>query len=187
MGGNYGGVQMLFQERKLNSSVCPKTGKYLGHKRKYPWLIWVFPILGLFSLVWFLMRVIPKPSRATYPCQRVAGPLASGFMVWITGLIVSTLAYRKARRVLRRSRYVLAGIFLVMAVTAVWLSLSVTAENRAGAAFTPSDPPNTPMGVAKGIYPGRVVWVHDPAATGWNGSTGYWRDDNNTDLFLLRP
>lgn len=24
-------------------------------------------LIGLFSLVWFLVRVIPKPSRATYP------------------------------------------------------------------------------------------------------------------------
>ena len=172
---------MLFRKRKPISSVCPKTGKYLKRKSKYPWLIWVFPIAGLLSLIWFLIRVLPKPSRATYPCQRVAGPLASGFMVWITGLIVSTLAYRKARRVFRRSRYALAAVFVVVAVMAVWLSLSITGEDRAQAAFIPVEPPNSPIGVAKGIHPGRVVWVRDPAAANWDGSTGRWWDDDNTD------
>ncbi|MHC4075650.1 MAG: DUF362 domain-containing protein, partial [Planctomycetota bacterium] len=28
---------------------------------------------------------------------------------------------------------------------------------------------------------GRVAWIHDADATSWNGSTGYWWDDNNTD------
>jgi len=28
---------------------------------------------------------------------------------------------------------------------------------------------NEPMGTAKGINPGRVVWVHDPDATDWDG------------------
>ena len=187
---------MLFKKGKLASSVsrttqsnghptktprlCPKRRKYFGLNVKSRPLIWLLPIAGLLSLIWFLIRVLPKPSRVTYPCQRLAAPLASGFMIWITGLIASTLAYRKARRVLSRSRYVLAGIFLVAAVTAVWLSLSMTAENRAQAAFTPTDPPNSPIGTARGIYPGRVVWVHDPTATSWDGSAGSWWDDENT-------
>lgn len=39
--------------------------------------------------------------------------------------------------------------------------------------------PNAPIGVARGIYPGRVVWAHNPEATSWNGSTGYWWEDDN--------
>ena len=32
-----------------------------------------------------------------------------------------------------------------------------------------------PLGVAKGIYPGRVVWVHDPEVTDWKGpGDGHW-------------
>ena len=143
--------------------------------------MWLFPVAGLLSLIWFLIRVVPKPSRATYPCQRVAAPLASGFVVWLTGLIGSTLAYRKAKRLVHQSRYVLAGICVAVSVMAVWWSLSVTAEAPAEAAFTPTEPPNSPMGVAKGIHPGRVAWVRDPAATMWDGSTGSWWDDDNTD------
>ena len=143
--------------------------------------MWVFPIMGLFSLIWFLIRVIPKPSRATYPCQRFAAPFASGFVVWIAGMIGSALAFRKAKSFLIQSRYIVAGIFIIVSVSAIWFSVSITGRTPAEAAFTPTEPANSPMGVAKGINPGRVVWVHEPAATGWDGSTGAWWDDDNTD------
>jgi hypothetical protein len=45
-----------------------------------------------------------------------------------------------------------------------------------------SDPvPNQPVGVARGLHPGRVVWVHDPKATAWGGpGHGHWWESNNT-------
>jgi hypothetical protein len=39
---------------------------------------------------------------------------------------------------------------------------------------------NAPLGAGKGIHPGRVVWVRDPAATSWDGETGNWWDDANS-------
>ena len=132
------------------------------------------------------MRVVPKPLRATYPCQRLAAPFASCFVVWILGLLGSTLAYRRAGRLLQKSRYVLAGIFATAAVVIIWGSVCVTNSNPAGAAlFTPTEPANSPMGTAKGIYPGRVVWIRDPDATSWDGSTGSWWDDDNTDQRMV--
>jgi hypothetical protein len=58
--------------------VCPRTGirradTGLGKR-------WFLPLIGLFCLAWFVVRVIPKPSKATYPCQRTAAPLAAGFV-----------------------------------------------------------------------------------------------------------
>jgi uncharacterized protein (DUF362 family) len=50
---------------------------------------------------------------------------------------------------------------------------------------TPSEPANTPMGVGKGIHPGRVTWVHQPKATSWDGKTGNWWDDTYTDPRLV--
>ncbi|MHC4641554.1 MAG: right-handed parallel beta-helix repeat-containing protein [Planctomycetota bacterium] len=175
---------MLFRRRKSVSSVCPRTGKRIKPNTKLHWWIWLFPVTGLLSLIWFLIRVIPKPSRATYPCQRLAAPIASGFIVWLTGLIASTLAYRKARRLLHQSRYVLAGICATVAVMAIWWPLAITADKPAKA-WAPTDPSNTPMGTAKGIYPGRVIWLHEPDATSWDGSTGSWWDDNNTDQAIV--
>jgi hypothetical protein len=132
------------------------------------------------SLTWFLIRVIPKPSRATYPCQRMAAPLASGFVVWLLGIVGSSLAYRRARRLFSQSRYLMAAVCAGLAVAAVWCSLSMTDSDPAGAALATAEPPNTPIGIAKGIYPGRVVWFRNPAATSWDGSNGSWWDDDNT-------
>jgi hypothetical protein len=33
--------------------------------------------IGLLSTLWFLLRVIPKPSRASYPCMQLAAPFAA--------------------------------------------------------------------------------------------------------------
>ena len=59
-----------------------------------------FPVIGFLSLFWFLIRVIPKPSRATYPCMRATAPLASSFVIWLIGLSTSVLFFRKARKFL---------------------------------------------------------------------------------------
>jgi uncharacterized protein (DUF362 family) len=39
---------------------------------------------------------------------------------------------------------------------------------------------NKPVGVARGIYPGRVVWAHNPGMATWDGKTGFWWEDKNT-------
>ena len=50
----------------------------VGFNRKWRLCNWLFPLAGLLALVWYLARVIPKPSRASYPCQRAALPIAVG-------------------------------------------------------------------------------------------------------------
>ena len=150
--------------------------------RNRPWLLWLLPAVGLVSLIWFLIRVVPKPSRATYPCQRLAAPLAGGFVVWVVGLISSMFAYHRMKRLLKKSRYMAAGICAVAAVAIIWSAVCISGNDPAtAAAFEPSEPVNSPIGTARGIYPGRVVWIQDPNATSWDGAAGSWWDDNNTD------
>ncbi len=148
------------------------------------WGKWLFPVTGLTALIWFLVRVIPKPSRATYPCQRVAFPLASSFVAYILGLFVTTLAIRRARQRLYQSRYVLAGVCILVAVTCAWLTIGIDGP-WAKAEYIPVDPPNSPMGTGKGIFPSRVVWVHDANATDWDGSAEYYWDDEHTDANVV--
>ncbi len=186
---------MRKEHKNHGDGVCPKTGRSVEHSARRRWRRWIVPIVGLTSLIWFLIRVIPKPLRATYPCQRVAAPLASGFVIWVAGLIGSTWAYHRARRLFGRSRYVLAGICAAMAVLAIWGAIAATRDNPAQAAsngvFVPSDPPVSPVGVPQGIHPGRVAWVHDPAATSWDGFSSFWwssqfNDQAAIDAMLAR-
>jgi hypothetical protein len=173
---------MLFSRKKRTPLVCPKAGKPIEQKIKFRWLRWLFPITGLLALIWFLIRVIPKPSRATYPCQRVAFPLASGFVVWLLGLAGSIAAYHKAKRSLAQARYVLAVICIAFSVGFIWAALNNTDQKIAYGAEDPR-PANDPIGVGKGVHPGRVAWIHDPGATNWvgPGSGQRWYSDTCTN------
>ena len=64
-----------------------------------------FIVLGIASTVWFLIRVIPKPQRATYPCMRAAAPLMSTFVIYLLTLSCSVMAFRKAKVYLLKARY----------------------------------------------------------------------------------
>ena len=166
---------MLFSRRKRTPSVCSKTGKPIEYKSKFRWLRWLFPISGLLALIWFLIRVIPKPSRATYPCQRVAFPLASGFIIWLMGLGGSVLAFRKAKRAFARARYVVAAIAIISSVAFIWMAMSADINSLPIVRADAPLPPNAPVGVGKGIHPGRVAWIRDANATSWNGGhPPYW-------------
>lgn len=144
---------------------------------------WLFPIAGLLSLVWFVIRVIPKPSRAAYPCQRVAAPLAGSFLVWIIGALASVFAYRKGLRLLKQSRLILAAAYLA-AAAAVSVGILVTTPERPAIADAPE--PNAPIGVAKGVSPGRVAWVHNPDATDWAGpGQGHWWESAHTNQAVV--
>jgi hypothetical protein len=50
---------------------------------------------------------------------------------------------------------------------------------------TPAEPANTPIGAGIGIHPGRVAWAHEPKTATWDGKTGNWWDDANTDQRLV--
>ena len=159
------------QNQCLKNDRSPET--------KHPWMSWFFPISGLLSLIWFLVRVVPKPSRAAYPCQRVAAPLASSFVIWMTGTLASIFAFRKGKKLMCQSRRGLAVVcLLVAAAVGTWVFLSM--PERFALADDPV--PNSPIGEAKGIFPGRVVWAFDPNATNWTGpGQGHWWEDSHTN------
>lgn len=118
------------------------------------------------ALIWFLIRVIPKPARALYPCQRVAMPLASGFVVWLIGVVGAFTAFGRAKYLFKQSRTKLAVLCLGFALVFAAIALVSMPETPLAAAEVEA---LTPIGAGKGIHPGRVVWVHDPDATDWEG------------------
>jgi uncharacterized membrane protein len=117
----------------------------------------IYPIIGLVALFWFLVRIIPKPSRFAYPCQRVAFSLASGFVGYMISLFVSVLAFRRAVKYIRNYKYVIALIFMVLGLIAMISHLNLSSSK--GYAWTPVDLPNNSVGYARGICPGRVVLI----------------------------
>ncbi|MCA1744298.1 MAG: DUF362 domain-containing protein, partial [Bacteroidales bacterium] len=141
-------------------------------------------LTGCLSLIWFLIRVVPKPSRASYPCMQVAAPWASGFVIYLMGITASMLSFQKFRRALRSSKYLAAGMFLFIGIGIYFLILPFQSEPVFSSPLNavPLEAGNQPMGVGKGIFPGRVIWVFDKDATNANCSNafndGYFLENN---------
>lgn len=63
-------------------------------------------------------------------------------------------------------------------------ALIMAGATAAGAQQAPSTPvpqclaPNSPVGTARGIHPGRVAWSHAPGAARWDGGEGFWFADS---------
>ena len=152
------------------------------------WRKLIAPVTGFCALAWFLLRVIPKPSRATYPCQRAAFPVAGAFVAWSFGSLGGLFSVARLRRLAYRYRAVVVGIGAIALIgCAVWVMHTraiSAAEIATRYDYTPKLR-NSPMGVARGINPGRVVWARDPQAARWSGhiesATDQWWMDANTN------
>ncbi len=142
-----------------------------------------FLTLGISSTVWFLVRVIPKPSRAAYPCMQASAPIMSAFVLYLLSMVGGVTAWMKAKTFIKNRRFgyaTLFGLVAVICATVFAVQNSDTLYAQVKATF---DPPkmmtgaNQPVGIAKGIFPGRVVWVHNPGVSNWDEKTGFWFED----------
>jgi hypothetical protein len=71
-------------------------------------------VIGIGSLIWLIIRTGTKPSRITYPCQKAA---ANNSIFFLGGIAIPYMVQRI--KPLRLSRYILASIFVVLAVILV--------------------------------------------------------------------
>ena len=146
----------------------------------------IFIVMGILSTLWFLIRVVPKPQRAGYPCMKAAFPIMSGFIVWLLTVSGSFTAFRVARKSLKAQRYMIGGTFAFLALS-LGIFAVVEQHKKAAAAdlYVNNDffIPNQPAGEPHGIHPGRVVWVFNPKATNENcpndASSPYYSAANN--------
>jgi len=77
----------------------------------------------------------------------------------------------------------LCAMLIAVSVGSLWFAQSITVEK---AVFADEPTSNAPVGSAKGIHPGRVVWVHDPDATDWAGpGDGHWWQSDHTDQAVV--
>ena len=160
-------------------------------KSKNKFVRYLIPLIGLISLIWMLVRIIPKPSRAQYPCMKVAAPFAGSFITYIAGLAAVLFSFKKAKQHFHHSAYTLASIFMfvglfigmstILKTDHDFFAYSITSDSL----FIPTDPPNSPVGIGRGIFPGRVVWDWDSSATSWDGKTGYWWNEKFTNQTVV--
>ncbi|NCC51539.1 MAG: DUF362 domain-containing protein [Spartobacteria bacterium] len=172
--------RQTMNETRMAPAKRNRTGARIPHKVRHCLL----PLIGFISLLWFLIRVLPKPQRATYPCQRIAFPMASSFVIWVTGLFCSAFLFRQVRPLLLLRGRRRAALALLLAGAVAALTMAVMPKHE-GFALTVI--PNAPIGTARGIHPGRVVWAHNPDATSWAGfdSTEHWYEPEHTDMDVV--
>ena len=142
----------------------PQTGKFKGFRTRPLLAKLLFPFLGLAALLWFLLRVLPKPSRASYPCMKAAAPLASSFVVWAAGMMTSAAFFHKAKKHFKASRYLPALALIITALFINAVSINPKTPVFANSAVVADEP----LGQGVGIFPGRVVWDWNPDATNEN-------------------
>ncbi len=77
----------------------------------------------------------------------------------------------------------LSSAIPVPVLRAAWASESTSPADPTPLRWSRAEPANRPIGVAKGIFPGRVAWTHDPAVATWDGNVqaGGWYEDRFTD------
>ncbi|MBM3852136.1 MAG: DUF362 domain-containing protein [Verrucomicrobia bacterium] len=160
--------------------VCRQSGRVVGLTPRFRWLRWLPPVVGLAALLWYLVRVLPKPSRAAYPCQQVAAPAAFGFLAYLAGTLGFAVALRRTRSYWGQHRFLVAG---AAALVAALLGLALVHKEASAlrAAATLAEHPRAPMGIARGLVLGRVAWAWDARVCRWNERNGCWWTKDNTD------
>jgi hypothetical protein len=146
-------------------------------------------LLGIVSTIWFLIRVLPKPSRATYPCMRVAAPFMSGLVVYLLSVAGFTYASRIMKRKFINVRYISTfllafGVVVVFALNP--LNNFYPPNQKVTWKEGPDDGPNQPFGTAVGVSPGRVIWIWDTTATKRNFKTYHFLPENYNQDVIYR-
>ncbi len=159
---------------------CPKSGKIVGYRGDTLLGKALFPLVGILAIVWFLFRVIPKPDRMTYPCQKVAMSVGATFLTYLTAAVLSYPIIKRIRSISRRGACLTVSAVVAIGFAAIVLGVPENPKDYVPV-LTNVEGANNPMGQSKGIFPGRVVWVQDFDATSWDEKNGHWWDDNNTD------
>src|SRR3990172_11167096 len=146
--------------------ICPKTGKFRGFRTVKGLSRFILPFIGFAALLWIILRVISKPSRINYPCVKAAMPFAAGFIQNLTVFLISLFAFTRIKKSFPKNQYVLAALLVTFTIGGTYFSDNNPELNNQYPTIYQN--PNEPVGEAKGIFPGRVVWVHNPNATNEN-------------------
>ncbi|MFW6222916.1 MAG: DUF362 domain-containing protein [Bacteroidota bacterium] len=162
--------------------LISKFNKSINYLKKLIFSKIGFILLGLISTIWFLFRVIPKPSRASYPCMQASAPLMSGFILYLISLSGGVVAFQRMMNHLLKENYLKVFLFLMIFTGAGIVTIYISSDNVE--AIDLNIKSNSPVGIPQGIHPGRVVWVWNPESTNEHCSNtpgDYWWEDKNTN------
>ncbi len=172
----------------VHPGLDKKLAGVIRYLRKNNFLSIILPVvIGVLAIIWFLIRVIPKPSRASYPCMKLAYPLMSGLVIWLLGITGIYTSFKLIVKYISVRKYIFASISVLSLL--IFGIIHITLQTGSVAASPEYKDPvhiaNEPFGEATGIVPGRVIWNWNPEATNENCTNnmniadGYFLDKNN--------
>jgi uncharacterized protein (DUF362 family) len=109
--------------------------------------------------------------------MQVAAPLMSSFVIWILALAGTTFAFKKVKLNFFSAKYLSVGIFMIFGITSAAVFMARSTKETKAENLAIWYKPNIPLGEAKGMFPGRVAWGHNPKIASWDGTTGFWWED----------
>jgi hypothetical protein len=133
-----------------------------------------------------LLRTIYPAFRVLFPNQVIRSDDLARAMVdvavrrtddrgdWLSRTVTSETW--SSRVLQRRCKILCEEEPLKMEMTRRQLALSMTAAATLRSSLFET---LSPLGVPRGVVPGRFTWVHDPAAVTWDGPGSWWTDANN--------
>ena len=147
----------------------------------------LFHIAGIICIIWFLIRVVPKPDRIRYPCQQMSLMVASGYITfWVvlwSAIFYGLSAWMKKVKfnISKFSPIIVISFVLIFSISSnVFADINNDEEKPVIWDPIPKEPIGTPLGAS----PGRVVWVWNPDATE-KELTGYWWNMQNNNQNVL--
>jgi hypothetical protein len=141
-----------------------------------------FHLAGILAILWFLIRVLPRPDRFRYPCQQISISVAIGYIAFWS-LLWSTIFHGLGlwiRRVRFKTAAVVPTILVVFVLIFSFSSNVFAVYEEKENTISRWDPiPKEPIGTPRGYNPGRVVWSWDVNASEEELNGYWWEKQNN--------
>jgi len=128
--------------------------------------------------------------------MRAAAPFMSAFIIYLVSLGTTAFTLKKFKQQFASAKYFTSSLLLLAAIISFSVFLlqdgkDAVARTLAGLDVTFPVPSNDPVGEANGLFPGRVVWVHNPDATNENYDPAtedddWWYSHDNVDQDIVK-
>lgn len=148
----------------------------------------LFHVVGIACIIWFVLRVLPAPHRARYPCQQISITVALSYIAF-WGILWSALYHGLAlwiRKVKTKkvafTPVILVSFILIFSIISIVYADSYFDEKNEITRWGPI--PKEPIGIPQGYNPGRVIWEWNPNATE-KELIGYWWEKENNNQTII--
>jgi hypothetical protein len=115
--------------------------------------------------------------------MQASAPIMSAFVLYLLSLFGGITAWLKTKTYIKNRKYGFATLFALITLICATIFTIQNSDRLYAQVKSVISPakmmiePNKPIGVGKGIFPGRVVWVHKPGVSNWDEQTGFWFED----------